>query len=67
MPGTGMACTDGQGEVKPDGTIVPVPGTIEAFQNYLKLAPTGQWAVPAQDSLNALQSKADLEYKKKKK
>ena len=57
----------GKAGVKPDGTIDPVPGTIEAFQNYLKLAPTGKWAGPAQDSLNALQSKADLEYKKKKK
>ena len=57
----------GKAGVKPDGTIDPVPGTIEAFQNYLKVAPTGKWAGPAQDRLNALQSKADLEYKKKKK
>ena len=61
----GMALM-GKAGVKPDGSISPVPGTVEAFQTYLKLEPNGKYVAQAQDSLNALQSKADLEYKKKK-
>jgi tetratricopeptide (TPR) repeat protein len=52
---------------KPDGTIVPAPGTIEAFRTYLKLAPTGPWATQAQDNLNVLQGKVTTEYKATKK
>jgi tetratricopeptide (TPR) repeat protein len=62
----GMALM-GKAEIKPDGTMVPAPGTLEAFQTYLKLAPTGPWAVQAQASIDSLQGKATLEYKKQKK
>jgi tetratricopeptide (TPR) repeat protein len=62
----GMALM-GKAEVKPDGTLIPAPGTVEAFQTYLKLAPNGPNATAAQASIDALQSKASLEYKKKKK
>jgi tetratricopeptide (TPR) repeat protein len=62
----GMALM-GKAGVNPDGSIAPVPGTVEAFQTYLKLAPTGKYATQAQDSLKALQTKADLEYKAPKK
>jgi tetratricopeptide (TPR) repeat protein len=62
----GMALL-GKAETRPDGTIVPVPGTIEAFQNYLKLQPNGQWAQAAQSSLDQVQSKVPTEYKKAKK
>jgi tetratricopeptide (TPR) repeat protein len=62
----GMALM-GKAGVNPDGSIAPVPGTIEAFQTYLKLEPNGKWAAQAQESLNALQSKANLEYKAPKK
>jgi len=58
----GMALM-GKAQVKPDGTLVPAPGTIEAFQNYLKLAPTGPWAPQAQASIDSLQGKTSLEYK----
>jgi tetratricopeptide (TPR) repeat protein len=54
----------GKATVKPDGSMVAFPGTIEAFQTYLKLAPTGQWAATAQGSIDALQGKESLEYKK---
>jgi TonB family protein len=60
----GMALM-GKGEVKPDGTLVPAPGTIEAFQTYLKLAPDGPYAPPAQASLDALNGKTDTEYRKR--
>jgi tetratricopeptide (TPR) repeat protein len=65
----GMALM-GKAEVKPDGTLVPAPGTIEAFQTYLKLAPNGPNAAAAQASIDSLQGKTSLEYKsapKKKK
>jgi tetratricopeptide (TPR) repeat protein len=62
----GMALL-GKAEYKPDGTVVPVPGTVEAFQNYLKLQPNGQWAQAAQASLDQVQGKVPTEYKKAKK
>jgi len=62
----GMALM-GKAQVKPDGTLLPAPGTIEAFQTYLKLAPTGPWAAQAQASIDSLQGKTSLEYKAPKK
>jgi tetratricopeptide (TPR) repeat protein len=57
----------GKAEYKPDGTIVPVPGTIEAFQQYLKLQPNGQWAQAAQNSIDSLKATVPTEYKAQKK
>lgn len=62
----GMALL-GKAEFKSDGSVVAVPGTAEAFQKYLQLDPNGQWATAAQASLQQIQSKVDLEFKKKKK
>jgi tetratricopeptide (TPR) repeat protein len=62
----GMALM-GKAEFKPDGTVVAAPGTIEAFQTYLKLAPTGQWAAASQASLDQLTGKVNTEYKATKK
>jgi tetratricopeptide (TPR) repeat protein len=62
----GMALL-GKAQYKPDGTIVPVPGTVEAFQTYLKLEPNGQWAQPAQSSLDTLKSAVPTEFKAQKK
>jgi len=62
----GMALL-GKAEFKPDGSMVPAPGTVEAFQNYLKLEPKGQWAEAAQASLDQLQGKVQTEYKSAKK
>jgi tetratricopeptide (TPR) repeat protein len=65
----GMALL-GKAETKPDGTVVPVPGTVEAFQSYLKLQPNGQWAQAAQASIDQLKATVPTEYKagpKKKK
>jgi tetratricopeptide (TPR) repeat protein len=62
----GMALM-GKAQIKPDGTLIPAPGTLEAFQTYLKLQPSGPWAPQAQASLDSLQGKASLEYKKTKK
>ena len=62
----GMALL-GKAETKPDGTVVPVPGTVEAFQNYLKLQPNGQWAQAAQASIDQLKATVPTEYKAQKK
>jgi tetratricopeptide (TPR) repeat protein len=62
----GMALM-GKAETKPDGSVVPVPGTIEAFQTYLKLQPNGQWAEAAKASIEQLKSTVPTEYKKEKK
>jgi len=62
----GMALL-GKAEYKPDGTVVPVPGTMEAFQTYLKLQPNGQWAQAAQASIDQLKSTIPTEYKAQKK
>jgi tetratricopeptide (TPR) repeat protein len=62
----GMALL-GKAEYKPDGSISPVPGTVEAFQTYLKLDPNGPWASSAQASLQTLQGKIETEYKAQKK
>jgi tetratricopeptide (TPR) repeat protein len=58
----GMALM-GKAQVKPDGTMVPAPGTVEAFQTYLKLEPNGPFAVSAQASIDTLEGKTNLEYK----
>jgi tetratricopeptide (TPR) repeat protein len=57
---------------KADGTVEPAPGTIEAFQKYLEVAPTGPNAQTAKDMLTALGGKVETNYvdpnaKKKKK
>jgi tetratricopeptide (TPR) repeat protein len=44
------------------GKVTPVPGTIEAFQKYLELAPTGQWAPSAKEMLASLGGSVDLKY-----
>ena len=62
----GMALM-GKAKIKPDGSMDAVPGTVEAFQTYLKLSPTGQWATASQQSIETLQGKTTLEYKKTKK
>jgi tetratricopeptide (TPR) repeat protein len=48
----------------PDGkTMIPVPGTVEAFQTYLQLKPDGPYAGPAKEMLAQLGSKIDSTYK----
>jgi tetratricopeptide (TPR) repeat protein len=46
-----------------DGKVTPVPGTVEAFQKYLALAPSGQFAQPAKDMLTTLSASVDVSYK----
>jgi tetratricopeptide (TPR) repeat protein len=46
-----------------DGKVTPVPGTVEALQKYLALAPDGQFAQPAKDMLTTLGTSVDVSYK----
>jgi tetratricopeptide (TPR) repeat protein len=46
-----------------DGKVTPAPGTIEAFQKYLEIAPNGTFAQQAKDMLTTLGSSVDLTYK----
>jgi Tfp pilus assembly protein PilF len=47
---------------KPDGTVQPAPGTVEAFQKYLEVAPNGPNADAAKAMLDALGSKVETNY-----
>lgn len=44
----------GAAEYKEDGTVVPRPGTVEAFENYIKLEPNGAQAQQAQMMIQTL-------------
>lgn len=57
----------GKATVSADGKIAPAPGTVEAFQRYLKLEPTGAHAGEAQAVLQTLQSTVQMEVKVDKK
>ncbi|HUK17257.1 MAG TPA: carboxypeptidase regulatory-like domain-containing protein [Bryobacteraceae bacterium] len=46
-----------------DGKVTPAPGTVEAFQKYLEIAPNGAFAQQAKDMLATLGSSVDLKYK----
>lgn len=54
----GKATTDSSGKV------VPAPGTVEALQQYLKVAPTGPYAAQAQQMLQTLTGKVATSYRK---
>jgi tetratricopeptide (TPR) repeat protein len=53
----------GKASFATDGKVTPVPGTVEAFQKYLQLAPTGQFADPAKAMLESMNAKVDTAYK----
>ncbi len=45
-----------------DGTVTPAPGTVEAFQKYLEVAPNGPSAEGAKAMIVALGSKVETNY-----
>lgn len=49
------------------GKVVAAPGTVEALQQYLKLAPTGQYVQDAQGMLQTIQGQIQTEVKTTKK
>lgn len=52
----------GKAETKEDGSVVPVEGTVEAFQKYLELEPTGQMAQSAQMMIQTLTGSVDTSF-----
>jgi tetratricopeptide (TPR) repeat protein len=54
----------GKATTSPDGKIIPPAGTIEAFQKYLDLAPTGPNADAAKAMLVSMGSSVDVSYQK---
>jgi tetratricopeptide (TPR) repeat protein len=53
----------GKASIGADGKVTPVPGTVDAFQKYLQLAPTGQFAESAKSMLASMDAKVDTSYK----
>jgi tetratricopeptide (TPR) repeat protein len=54
----------GKAKVDANGKVVAAPGTIEALQSYLKVAPNGKYAAAAQQMLDTLTGKVQTQYKK---
>jgi tetratricopeptide (TPR) repeat protein len=52
----------GKAQVGADGKVIPVPGTVEAFQIYLGLQPDGPYAKSARDMLTTLGSTVDTKF-----
>src|SRR5258706_1262651 len=48
------------------GKMVPVPGTVEAFQKYLELAPNGRDAEAAKALMESVGAKGETDFSKKK-
>ena len=56
----------GKATTKPDGSMVAPPGTADAFNKYLELAPNGPYADAAKQMLAAIGSKVETTYGKSK-
>jgi tetratricopeptide (TPR) repeat protein len=56
----------GKATFTPEGAMQPVPGTLEAFQKYLELQPTGADAETAKAMVASLTTSVDTSLKKKK-
>lgn len=60
----------GTATMKEDGSVVPAPGTVEAYQKYLELQPGGPYAASAQAMVQSLSGTLETTFenpKKKKK
>ena len=57
----GMALV-GMAETKADGSVVPALGTIEAFEKYVELQPSGPFAPSAQGMVQGLKVQVETSY-----
>jgi tetratricopeptide (TPR) repeat protein len=57
----------GKATLGKDGKMVPAPGTAEALNKYLELAPTGKFAQPAKDLLASIGAPVQTSYGTQKK
>ncbi|MEW5975556.1 MAG: tetratricopeptide repeat protein [Acidobacteriota bacterium] len=56
----------GMAQVTPDGKTIPAPGTVEAFQKYLEVAPTGRFAEQAKGMIEALTQTVETKFQAEK-
>ncbi len=56
----------GTAEMKEDGTVVPAPGTVEAYQKYLDLEPSGPYAASAQAMVQSLSGTLETTFEQPK-
>ncbi|MGH9407447.1 MAG: tetratricopeptide repeat protein [Terriglobia bacterium] len=54
----------GKASTSADGKVVPAPGTVEALESYLRIAPTGQFAPAVHQMLDTLTGKVSTTYRK---
>lgn len=57
----GMALV-GMAETKADGSVVPAPGTIESFEKYIELQPSGPYAASALGMVQGLTVQVETSY-----
>ena len=57
----------GTAQMKEDGSVVPAPGTVEAYQKYLDLEPQGPFAASAQAMVQSLSGKLETTFEQPKK
>lgn len=57
----------GTAQMKEDGSIIPAPGTVEAYQKYLDLEPQGPYAASAQAMVQSLSGKLETVFEQPKK
>ena len=56
----------GTAQMKEDGTVVPAPGTVEAYQKYLDLDPQGPYAASAQAMVQSLSGTLETTFEQPK-
>lgn len=57
----------GTAKMNDDGSVVPAPGTVEAYQKYLDLEPAGPYAASAQAMVQSLSGKLETTFEQPKK
>ena len=57
----------GTATMKEDGSVVPAPGTVEAYRKYLELQPSGPYAASAQAMVQSLSGTLETTFENPKK
>ena len=57
----------GTATMKEDGSVIPAPGTVEAYQKYLDLEPSGPYAASAKAMVQTLSSTLETSFEQPKK
>lgn len=57
----------GTAKMNEDGSVVPAPGTVEAYQRYLELEPQGPYAASAQAMVQSLSGTLETTFEQPKK